>query len=120
MASFVVRPVNGKMTMIRKDLAAPSLPPRQRSDLASPTLVRDFSEPVQSMADGKWYSSKRALAASHKASGNPYCQDFIELGNDEMPWREHQTDEAELVGHIKESIEDVKAGRLPDVLTLEE
>ena len=89
-----------------------------RSDLPMPMLVRDFAEPVQSMADGKWYTSKRALAASHKASGNPHGQDFIELGNETMPWVEHQTSETELRDNIREAMQDVKEGRLPDVLQL--
>lgn len=89
-----------------------------RSDLPTPMIIGDFAEPVQSMADGKFYTSKRALAASHKASGNPHQQDFIELGNESMPWVEHKTSEAELRSDIRAAAQDVKAGRLPEVLTL--
>lgn len=96
-------------------------PPRgPRSDLASPILIRDFAEPVQSMADGKWYSSKRALSRSAKAAHNPHGQDFIELGNEEMPFVEHKTDEKKLRDDVRAAVADVKAGRLPEVLSLQD
>lgn len=117
MVSFVVRPIDGKMTLIRKDLA-PRMP-KARSDLASPTLIRDFDAPVQSMANGEWYTSKRALAASHKASGNPHGQDFIELGNDDMPFVEHKTDEKKLRDDIRAAKADLDAGWRPDVVALD-
>lgn len=92
-----------------------------RSDLPSPRIVRDgFDRPVQSMANGRWYDSKRGLSASHRASGNPHGQDFIELGNEEPKFVPYETDKAELVSDIKEAMADVKAGRLPDVLTLDD
>jgi hypothetical protein len=91
-----------------------------RSDLPTPMLIRDFDEPVQSMADGKWYSSKRDLAASHRASGNPAGVDYIELGNETMPTVEHKTDEAKLRQDIRQAKADLDAGWRPDVLTLDE
>lgn len=93
----------------------------KRSDvLACPMLIRPFAEPVQSMADGKFYDNPRDLSRSHKAAHNPHGQDFIELGNDQLPWVEHQTNEAQLRDHIREAQADVKAGRLPDVVALED
>lgn len=95
--------------------------PAQRSDLPSPLVMRDtFDQPVQSMADGKWYTSKRALAATHKASGNPHGQDFIELGNEELPAVEHKTCEKTLRDDIRSALADVKAGNLPPILTLDD
>lgn len=95
--------------------------PSQRSDLPSPLVMRDtFDQPVQSMADGKFYTSKRALAATHKASGNPHGQDFIELGNEEMPHVEHKTDEKTLRDDIRSAMADVKAGILPHVVALDD
>lgn len=91
----------------------------QRSDLASPRVLRDaFDKPVQSMADGKWYESKRALAATHKASGNPHGEDFVELGNEKPPTVEHKHDERKLRDDLREAIADVKAGRVPDVVDI--
>lgn len=98
----------------------PERRPDNRSDLACPMLVRDFDEPVQSCADGKWYTSKAALARSAKAAHNPHGIDFIELGNEQMPWVEYQTSETKLRDDIREAAQDVKEGRLPDVLMLED
>ncbi len=77
-----------------------------------------FAEPVQSAANGKWYTSKSELARSHRASGNPHGIDFIELGNETMPWVEHKTSEAELRNDVRSAVADVKAGKLPEVLAL--
>jgi hypothetical protein len=89
--------------------------PSQRSDLPSPLVLRDtFDEPVQSMADGKFYTSKRGLSASHRAGG------FIELGNEELPTVEHVTDEKTLRDDIRSAMADVKAGKLPHVVSLDD
>lgn len=53
-----------------------------RSHLALPTIASDFSEPVQSMADGKWYTNKGALRSSYKAENNPQGVDYVEVGDD--------------------------------------
>ncbi|MGN6768268.1 MAG: hypothetical protein ACTHJQ_00270 [Rhizobiaceae bacterium] len=95
-------------------------PKTGRSDLAAPMLVRDFDEPVQSMADGKWYTSKRALSRSARAAHNPHGQDFIELGNEEMPWVEHKTDEKQLREDVRAAKSDVEAGKLPHIVTLDD
>lgn len=89
-----------------------------RSDLPCPTLIRDFDEPVQSMADGKFYSSKRALSRSAQAAHNPHGQDFIELGNEQMPFVEHKTDEKQLRDDIRAAKADLDAGWRPEVITL--
>lgn len=91
-----------------------------RSNLPCPMLIASFPEPVQSAADGKWYSTKAGLARSHRASGNPHGQDFIELGNESMPWVEHKTCEKELRNDIRAAQADVKAGKLPEIVTLED
>lgn len=87
----------------------------QRSDLPAPRVLRDtFDEPVQSMADGKFYTSKRGLSASHRAGG------FIELGNEELPVVEHKTCEKTLRDDIRAAMADVKAGKLPHVVALDD
>jgi len=93
--------------------------PRERSSFPCPMLVRDFDEPVQSCADGKWYTSKAALSASHKASGNPHGIDFIELGNEQMPWVEHKTDEKQLRDDIRAAKAELDAGWRPNVVSLD-
>ena len=97
----------------------PEPKPDNRSGLACPMLIRDFDEPVQSMANGQWHTSKRDLAASHKASGNPHGQDFIELGNEELPFVEHVTDEKKLRDDIRAAKADLDAGWRPDILALD-
>jgi hypothetical protein len=63
----------------------------RRSDLAIPMLVRDFSEPVQSMADGNWYSNKAALRKTYRADGNPQGVEYAEVGtNDTRTGPEHK------------------------------
>jgi hypothetical protein len=105
---------NGRQTLVRVKEPRES----RRSDLAAPMVLGAFAEPVQSAANGKWYTSKTELARSHKASGNPHGVDFIELGNDSMPWVEHTTSEAELREDVRSAVADVKAGKLPEVVSL--
>ena len=51
--------------------------PDRRSDLAGPMLIRDeMDRPLQSMADGRMYTSKSAMRAGYKAHG------FTEVGDD--------------------------------------
>lgn len=49
--------------------------------LATDTL----DQPVKSMADGKYYSSKAALRSTYKPSGNPQGESYIEVGNETQP-----------------------------------
>ena len=83
-------------------------------------IIRDFDEPVRSCANGKWYTSKRDLAASHRASGNPYGIDFIELGNEKQEFVERKTDEVKLRNDIRQAKADLEAGWRPDVLITED
>lgn len=92
--------------------------PNNRSSLTAPMIIGGFAEPVQSMADGKWYSTKAGLAASHRASGNPQGVDYVELGHDEAPWVEHKTDQVALREDVRSAIADVKAGKMPEIVTL--
>lgn len=78
-----------------------------RSDLPCPMLVRDFDEPVQSMADGQWYTSKAALAKSHRDHG------FIEIGNEEIRNVAPEADPAKRREDIKHAMHDVLTGNLP-------
>lgn len=53
-----------------------------RSDLPMPMIRLDTTEPLRSMADGKVYTSKAAMRASYKASGNPQGIEYTEVGDD--------------------------------------
>lgn len=51
--------------------------------ICKPMIMRgDDTEPLQSAADGKWYTSKAAMRESYKASNNPRGITFEEVGND--------------------------------------
>jgi len=52
------------------------------SDLPAPMLINDSMEPTQSMVDGQFYTSKAALRATYKPSGNKDGKRYVELGND--------------------------------------
>lgn len=47
-----------------------------RSGLPLPFVVSDTMEPVQSMVDGRFYTSKAKMRASYRAAG------VVEVGND--------------------------------------
>lgn len=71
------------------------LPPA-RSDLGFPMIISDEMSPTQSMADGKVYDSKRAMAAATRAAG---C---IEVGNEKVqPYVRPRPDRK----HIKQTIQ---------------
>ena len=53
-----------------------------RSDLPMPMIRVDTTPPLRSMADGKVYTSKAAMRASYKASGNPQGIEYTEVGDD--------------------------------------
>lgn len=60
-------------------------PNLHRSDLPCPMLIMDTIDPVQSMADGNFYTSKQALRRTYRADGNPQGKEFVEVGNDQKP-----------------------------------
>lgn len=88
-------------------------PKTGRSHLPCPMLVRAFSEPVQSMADGKFYTSPRDLERTYRADGNPRGEEFIPLGNETMPTVEVVADEKQRRDHLKQAMHDVLTGNLP-------
>lgn len=57
----------------------PYIPPA-RGDFPVPMLISDKIEPVQSMADGKWYDSKKALHRTYRADGNPQGVEYAVVG----------------------------------------
>lgn len=52
------------------------------SDLPVPGVISDTMEPVQSMVDGRFYTSKSALRATYLPSGNKEGKRYVEVGND--------------------------------------
>lgn len=53
-----------------------------RGDVPAPMVIADSIEPTQSMADGKFYTSKSALRATYLPSGNQDGKRYVEVGDD--------------------------------------
>lgn len=106
-----------------KPLPPPERPergPSRRADFPTPMMIRDFDEPVQSMADGKFYTSKAALSRSARADHNPHGVDFIELGNEEQKFQEYKPDLKAEREVLRKAKYDVDNGWRPDVLKLDD
>ena len=87
--------------------------PVQRSSLACPMIVRSFAEPVQSMADGKWYDTPRDLERTYRADGNPKGEEYIALGNEKVTFTEYVPDASERRADARAALHDVLTGNLP-------
>lgn len=55
---------------------------RPEEVLAAPNVIRDEMDAVQNQHDGKMYTSKRAMRASYRPSGNKEGIQLVEVGND--------------------------------------
>jgi hypothetical protein len=73
-----------------------------RSDLPFPAVMSDTMDPVQSMASGKFYTSKRAMRAEYKAMG------LVEVGNDPARHKRFKKPKANEKA-IRESVEKAAA-----------
>ena len=54
----------------------------KRSLLGMPMLIGDEMSPTKNMVDGKYYTSKAAMRATYRPSGNAEGASFAEVGND--------------------------------------
>lgn len=54
----------------------------KRSILGAPMVIGDEMAPTKNMVDGKFYTSKSAMRATYRPSGNPEGASFAEIGND--------------------------------------
>lgn len=100
MVSYVVRPIDGKMTLIRKD-EAPSLDVA-RSGMPAPMLALDGMEPTQHPADGQHYTSKAKFREVTRAN------QMIEVGNDPARFRHQNPVKPDRAG-IRQSLEKAMA-----------
>jgi hypothetical protein len=86
-------------------------PARNRSALPAPMLNLDTMDPVQSMVDGKLYTSKSALRDSYRHAG------VVEVGNDPARLKKPSKPKPDRKG-IKDAVERAKArharGERPD------
>lgn len=88
-----------------------------RSAFPMPYMVRPFSDPVQSMADGKFYDDPASLRATYKASGNPQGVDYIEVGNeDTTKFTPPTVDKKAQRDAIERAIADVENGNAKPIL----
>lgn len=70
-------------------------------------IVRGFAEPVQSMADGKYYSSPAALERTYKADGNPQGVEYLCVGERVAePYKRPPKDEKKLDAAISRACEE--------------
>jgi len=76
-------------------------------------IVRNFAEPIQSMADGKYYDTPRDLERTYRADGNPRGEEFIALGNETIKTTEYVPDATERRNDMRQAIHDVVTGNLP-------
>lgn len=79
MAEYAWIEIDGRQVYRRIDTSTV-----QRSNLPFPRIISDTMEPVQSMLDGKYYTSKSRLRATYKAAG---C---VEVGNDPQRFKTRQ------------------------------
>lgn len=87
-----------------------------RSSLPVPQIVRDFDEPVQSMADGQYYTNKAALRRTYRADGNPHGVAFEEVGTGDTrtaPERKPIT-ESEVAVMLDKAEAKVARGEVPE------
>lgn len=110
---------NGR-TRIRYVSPEPRLPAK-RANFPTPMVVRSFSDPVQSMADGKWYDTPTDLYKSYKAENNPAGVDYIELGNEEfVPDDTPVQTRDQLKDEIRQAINMVDQGWNPQSVALDD
>src|SRR5690349_9941768 len=58
-----------------------------RGNHCCPALMGDEMPPTKNMVDGKYYTSKAAMRATYKPSGNAEGASFAEVGNDPAMFR---------------------------------
>ncbi len=85
-------------------------PEPARSDFPAPMIRRDGIDPCRGM-DGRMHESLSALRKTYRAEGNPQGENYIEIGDHELPRVEAKFDRAVRRDDIKAAIADVKAGK---------
>lgn len=85
--------------------------------ISAPMVVSDSIEPRMG-ADGKLHDSLASYRHSLTPEGNARGERFLELGDQELPaFKPPEFDRKERREAIKAGIADVKAGRIPPVVT---
>lgn len=84
---------------------------RKRSHLPAPMVIGDTMEPVQSMLDGQFYTSKSRLRATYRAAG------VTEVGNDPArlrPRERPKPDRKSIRRTLQKAASDFEQGRRAD------
>ena len=92
-------------------------PSRRRSNFPTPMVISDTQDATQSMANGEYYESKRALERSYSADGNPQGRDYTVIGN--TPIEEAapaKVDTKALRETLEKTAADVASGNVPDAI----
>jgi len=85
--------------------------------ISAPRVRSDFIEPTRG-PDGKIHDSLAGYRHSLTPGGNPRGERYFELGDQELPaFKAPEFDRRTRRDAIKAGIADVKAGRLPPVVT---
>ncbi len=85
------------------------------SDLPAPMLMNDSMEPTQSMVDGHFYTSKAALRATYKPSGNREGKRYTEVGDDSSvvnpkPFKKPKPDQNAIKAAVGKALSQVGLG----------
>lgn len=75
------------MTVIHRISHAPEPALHARSIHGCPMVINDEMPPTQNMVDGKFYTSKSAMRATYKPSGNAQGHSYAEVGGDPAIYR---------------------------------
>lgn len=88
-----------------------------RRMISAPMVLSDSIEP-RIGADGKLHDSLASYRHSLTPEGNPKGERFLEAGGEELPaFKPPEPDRKQRRDAIKAGIADVKAGRVPPVVT---
>lgn len=90
-------------------------PFNRNAPVTLPQIMRgDEQEALLSYADGKMYTSKAAMRASYKASGNPQGVEYIEVGDDQSRKKKParvKSDPAAIKSSVERAVADLENGR---------
>lgn len=90
--------------------------PAQRL-VSAPRVVSDAITPIRG-ADGRMHDSLSSYRHSLTPAGNARGERFHELGNEPLPkYEAPKTDKRAIADAVRAGIADVKAGRVPPVVT---
>ena len=96
--------------------------PIARSAFPCPLIRSDRIEPVQSMADGKFYDSLSALRATYKPGGNPQGEEYTEIGDAPMrgPKELPRMTKQEISDLLDKSEAMISRGEVPEIQSIHE